>query len=183
MGTTLGVRPDQQNLFGRPLPEPDQGHAHERWLARIRREVSIFASAQGVTRLCFFREEAPAPENGTGANRELSLKAIAEVEEYLNGGREMFTLPLDLYSLTPFQREVLHATLAIPYGESRSYAWVAQQTGRPKAVRAVGQALNRNPIPLLIPCHRVISSSGALGGFGSGVAVKSALLAHEKLHR
>lgn len=180
MGTALGVRPDQQNLFGQPLPEPDQGNAHEKWLERIRREFSISISAQGVTRLSFFHEKSLAPEDEASENLELSLKAVDEVEAYLNGGLKTFTVSFDLYSLTSFQREVLHATLAIPFGETRSYGWVARQTGRPKGSRAAGQALNRNPIPLLIPCHRVVSSSGALGGFGSGVAVKAALLAHEK---
>ena len=183
MGTVLGVRPDQQNLFGQPLPEPDQGDAHERWLKQIRREFSISASTRGITRLRFFRRESSVPEDKASENLELSLKAVDEVEAYLSGDLKVFSASFDLYSLTSFRREVLHAILAIPFGETRSYGWVARQTGRPKAGQAVGQALTRNPIPLLIPCHRVISSSGALGGFGSGVSLKAALLTHEKKYR
>ena len=68
-------------------------------------------------------------------------------------------------NLTPFEWEVLAATLTIPLGETRSYKWIAQRIGRPKAVRAVGQALRKNPYPLIIPCHRVIKEDGSLGGY------------------
>ncbi len=84
--------------------------------------------------------------------------------------------------LTPFQWEVLKATLEIPLGETRSYQWIAQRIGRPKAIRAVGQALRRNPYPLIIPCHRVIQESGQTGGY-AGVRAsrkKRLLLAKEQ---
>ena len=81
---------------------------------------------------------------------------------------------------TPFQQAVWRAMLAIPYGETAGYAAIAQRIGRPKAVRAVGTACGANPVPVLIPCHRVIASDGSLGGFGGGLALKRAMLAAEK---
>ncbi|MCT4798567.1 methylated-DNA--[protein]-cysteine S-methyltransferase [Exiguobacterium profundum] len=80
---------------------------------------------------------------------------------------------------TPFQQEVWDALLTIPYGETRTYKQIAEQIGRPKAVRAVGQALNRNPLPILFPCHRVIGSSGKLIGFAGGLSEKQRLLEFE----
>ena len=78
--------------------------------------------------------------------------------------------------LTRFQWKVLAVTAKIPLGETRSYAWVAQKTGSPRAVRAVGQALRRNPYPITIPCHRVIKSDGSLGGYAGGSSAKKAKL-------
>jgi methylated-DNA-[protein]-cysteine S-methyltransferase len=88
-------------------------------------------------------------------------------------------LRYDLSRLTPFERAVLTKTLEIPSGEVRPYGWVARQIGRPKAVRAVGSALGRNPVPVLIPCHRVVRSDGQLGNYGLGVSMKRALLSAE----
>lgn len=82
--------------------------------------------------------------------------------------------------LTPFTKKVYKAVLTIPIGDVRSYKWVAQKIGKPKASRAVGRALNRNPWPLLIPCHRVICSDGKLGGYSPGKKKKRALLDLEK---
>ncbi|GAA4916759.1 methylated-DNA--[protein]-cysteine S-methyltransferase [Actinomycetospora succinea] len=87
---------------------------------------------------------------------------------------------LDLLALTDFQRDVLAATRTIPAGETRSYAWVAAEIGRPRAVRAAGTALATNPVPLLIPCHRVVPSHGDVGRYIFGVPVKQALLQSEK---
>lgn len=82
--------------------------------------------------------------------------------------------------LTPFQRDVLRACMAIPLGETRSYKWIAEKIGRPGAVRAVGQALRRNPYPILVPCHRVIKEDGSPGGYAGGPSDrKEALLAQE----
>lgn len=90
-----------------------------------------------------------------------------------------FADPLDLSSATPFQRSVWEVVRAIPWGETRSYAWVAERLGRPRAARAVGQALARNPLPIIIPCQRVIRSDGRLGGFSGGLALKRRLLERE----
>ena len=95
-------------------------------------------------------------------------------------GRQRFSGRIDLSHLTPFQRKVLQKVRTIPAGQVRSYRWVAQAIGAERAVRAVGTALARNPIPLLIPCHRVIRSDGRLGEYsGGGPSVKARLLAIE----
>lgn len=86
---------------------------------------------------------------------------------------------LDLSGLTPFQKKVLEVVKTIPYGETRSYKWVAERIGNPKAVRAVGQALKKNPYPGIIPCHRVIRSDGKLGGYSKGTQKKKKLLKQE----
>lgn len=95
---------------------------------------------------------------------------------YLSGGKIAFPDGLDLPAATPFQREVWETTRLIPYGETRSYRWVAEQIKRPRAARAVGQTLGRNPLPIIIPCHRVVASNDKLGGFSGGVEMKRHLL-------
>lgn len=98
-----------------------------------------------------------------------------QLSEYFAGTRQQFDLPLKLAG-TEFQISVLEALQTIPYGETTSYGAIAKQIGRPKAVRAVGAANGRNPLPIVVPCHRVIGSGGALTGFGGGLDTKEALL-------
>ena len=98
-----------------------------------------------------------------------------QLSEYFSGKRQTFDLPL-VPSGTDFQLDVLNALKEIPCGETRSYQEIAERIGRPKAVRAVGAANGRNPLPIVIPCHRVIGSNGSLTGFGGGLAAKSYLL-------
>lgn len=98
-----------------------------------------------------------------------------ELAEYFAGTRKTFDTPLQLAG-TEFQVSVLKALQQIPYGETTSYGEIASRIGRPKAVRAVGAANGRNPIPIIVPCHRVIGSSGDLTGFGGGLDTKAALL-------
>ena len=98
-----------------------------------------------------------------------------QLEEYFAGERTVFDLPLHL-SGTDFQVQVLQELQRIPYGETTSYGDIAKRIGRPKAMRAVGAANGRNPIPIIVPCHRVIGSSGDLTGFGGGLDTKEALL-------
>ncbi len=104
--------------------------------------------------------------------------AAAQILEYLAGKRERFELELDLRG-TAFQRAVWDALQGIPYGETRTYAQVARQVGRPAAVRAVGAANGANPVSLVVPCHRVVASGGKLGGYAGGLALKAQLLAME----
>jgi methylated-DNA-[protein]-cysteine S-methyltransferase len=106
------------------------------------------------------------------------VEAERQLEEYFTGRRTQFSLKLDV-SGTPFQRSVWNALWTIPYGETRSYAQIAAQIGKPRAVRAVGAANGRNPVSIVTPCHRVIGSSGALTGFAGGLDVKAHLLAFE----
>ena len=107
------------------------------------------------------------------------VEAERQLTEYFAGHRTEFGLSLDLAG-TPFQRRVWSALLAIPYGETRSYAQIALQMGNPGAVRAVGAANGRNPVAIVAPCHRVIGSSGKLTGFAGGLDAKARLLALER---
>lgn len=103
------------------------------------------------------------------------LEAERQLSEYFAGRRQRFTLPLDLAG-TPFQRRVWKALQTIPFGETRSYGQIAAQIGNPRAVRAVGAANGRNPLPIVGPCHRVIGSNGTLTGFAGGLETKARLL-------
>jgi len=109
------------------------------------------------------------------AETPLIKKAAAHIEEYLSGKRKRFSLPLVMHG-TEFQRAVWRALQDIPYGETRSYKEIAAAIGRPKAVRAVGMANHRNPISIIIPCHRVIGHDGSLVGYGGGLPLKRRLL-------
>lgn len=100
---------------------------------------------------------------------------VEELEEYFAGRRRRFSFPLDLRG-TDFQLACWRALLAIPYGETRTYAYIARAVGKPQAFRAVGMANNRNPIAIVVPCHRVIASDGTLCGYGGGLEVKRRLL-------
>ncbi len=104
---------------------------------------------------------------------------IGRLRAYYDGNRVEFTDGLDFADATPFQREVWEAARLIPYGETRSYGWLAGKIGRPHAARAVGQALGRNPFPVIVPCHRVLASDGGPGGFSGGIEMKKFLLALE----
>ena len=106
------------------------------------------------------------------------LQAQRELQEYFSGQRRRFAVPLDFVG-TPFQIGVWNALRTIPFGETRSYGDIAQQIGRSSAVRAVGAANGRNPIPIIVPCHRVIGADGSLTGFAGGLAIKARLLALE----
>lgn len=112
-------------------------------------------------------------------NHPVLLETARQLREYFAGERTAFSLQLD-FAGTEFQRRVWSALLTIPYGETRSYAQIAQQIGSPDAVRAVGAANGRNPISIIAPCHRVIGSNGKLTGFAGGLAAKAHLLALER---
>jgi len=101
---------------------------------------------------------------------------IERYQAYFNGKRVVFPDTLDLAGATPFQRAVWRAAGDIPYGQTRSYSWVAGRAGNPRAVRAAGQALSVNPLPVIVPCHRVLAKDGGLGGFSGGLAMKKRLL-------
>jgi methylated-DNA-[protein]-cysteine S-methyltransferase len=110
---------------------------------------------------------------------ETLKKAAGQLMEYLQGKRTVFDMPLAPEG-TAFQRQVWEALLEIPYGETYSYGKLARDIGKPGAARAVGMANNRNPIPVIIPCHRVIGADGSLTGYGGGLPMKERLLALEK---
>ena len=111
-------------------------------------------------------------------SRERCADAMRQVREYLDGKRTKFDLLLDMTTMTDFQRQVLSAALKIPRGQWLTYGEVAKAIGRPQASRAVGQALGHNPVPIVIPCHRVLGSDGSLHGYsgGGGIQTKAWLL-------
>ena len=109
------------------------------------------------------------------------MQAERELEEYFAGRRTAFSVPLSMHG-TPFQTEVWAALRTIPYGETRSYASLAAQIGRPRACRAVGMANHVNPMPILVPCHRVLGADGRLTGYAGGLDVKKYLLELEGVH-
>ncbi|MSQ12459.1 MAG: methylated-DNA--[protein]-cysteine S-methyltransferase [Dehalococcoidia bacterium] len=150
--------------------------------------VAAAASPQGLLRLSL-----PIPSGGQALSavgaagipaRRRGADQLAplarQVRTFLSGKPVTFTVPLDLGESPPFFRAVWQACATIPRGETRTYGWLAAKAGNPRAVRAAGQAMARNPIPLIIPCHRVIGRNGKLTGFGGGIPMKAALLAMER---
>jgi O-6-methylguanine DNA methyltransferase len=137
----------------------------------------LAASAKGLVRLEF--EDRQQKLNPSTTHLQESRQALApylrELTEYFSGSRREFSLPLDLRG-TDFQLACWHALLEIPYGETRSYADIARDIGHPYAYRAVGMSNNRNPVAIIVPCHRVIASSGSLCGYGGGLDIKRKLL-------
>jgi O-6-methylguanine DNA methyltransferase len=139
--------------------------------------LNVAVSDKGLVVLAFDRD--PFPPNKSRYRWEESdgqtAPFIHELREYLAGERREFTFALDLRG-TPFQVQCWRALLAIPYGETRTYADIARAVQKPKAFRAVGMANNRNPIAVVVPCHRVIASDGTLCGYGGGLDLKRKLL-------
>lgn len=146
-------------------------------------DIYLAATAKGLCGLWFTDNQRYLPPalGGPSAWREdpgnaVLAQAQEEIEAYFAGQRSVFDMPLDLDSGTPFQQSVWRALLAIPLGETLSYGDVSQRIGKPSAVRAVGGAVGRNPISIIVPCHRVMGSNGSLTGYGGGLNRKTALL-------
>jgi methylated-DNA-[protein]-cysteine S-methyltransferase len=135
--------------------------------------LSVAGDHEAITHL-YFATDKPHPALTLGST-PLLVAAAEQVTEYLEGRRTDFDLPLRPAG-TPFMQAVWDRLRAIPYGETRSYKQLAAALGNPKAARAVGMANNRNPIPLIIPCHRVVGSGGKLVGFRGGWDIKRRLL-------
>jgi methylated-DNA-[protein]-cysteine S-methyltransferase len=140
----------------------------------------IAGDAEAIRHIYFpKRGKAHRPEQGwTESWTGPVCEAARQLREYFEGRRTEFDLPLDPEG-TPFQRTVWRHLQGIPYGQTISYGELARRAGNPKASRAVGSANGANPIPIVIPCHRVIAADGKLGGFGGSLPVKEALLALE----
>ncbi len=151
-------------------------------------DILIAQSSRGLCRLQFGRVSERkfmaelADRFGSGVSFETRRLPIVEMQlrKYLAGKATSFTLEVDLRKLTAFQRRVLRQAMKIPYGKTVTYGELAARVGNPAAYRAVGGALGANPVPIVIPCHRVIASDGSLGGFGGGLAYKKKLLALER---
>lgn len=159
------------------LPQQAEGSLATPW-----GRVWVLAGPRGLTRVAL--PPAGAIADGASASpleasRRLLDEAITQLEAYFAGTLRRFTLPLDLAAGTPFERRVWQATAQIEYGRVRTYGELAALIGNPLGARAVGKALGRNPVPVVVPCHRVIQQGGGLGGFSSGIDLKRKLLAHE----
>jgi methylated-DNA-[protein]-cysteine S-methyltransferase len=141
----------------------------------------VIAEEDNAVAGVFFGRKVPAgfPEDFSKTETPLIKKTAAQIGEYLESKRKKFDLPLVLHG-TEFQKTVWGALQTIPYGETRSYKDIAVLAGSPKAFRAVGMANNRNPVSIIIPCHRVIGSNGDLVGYGGGLPVKKFLLELEQ---
>ena len=147
--------------------------------------IELAASDNGITSIVLPRVGRTARRNGdktvddsmtSGIATALLNLAKQQVVEYLASRRRDFSLPVDMSQGTAFQRRVWRAILQIPYGRVRSYQWVADKVGGKQYARAVGMALGSNPVPIVVPCHRIIAHDGSLGGFGCGLPMKRRLL-------
>lgn len=141
--------------------------------------ILLAASERGLAGLWFEGQKhwpAAAPNWEAAPAHPLLREAARQVDAYLQGRLAAFELPLDLEAGTPFQARVWRALLDIPHGRTLSYAQVAAGLGQPSAVRAVGAAVGRNPVSMVVPCHRVLGKAGALTGYAGGLARKTALL-------
>lgn len=149
--------------------------------------MGLSASARGLRRVILPQPSRTGVVSALGTTSLLQdrhcpstvRQAGREIRRFLRGEQRDFTVPLDLTGGTPFQRQVWRATRHIPYGRVRSYRWIAARVGDARSARAVGNALGANPVPLLIPCHRVVASDASLGGFTGGLQTKRRLLALE----
>jgi len=152
--------------------------------------VGVVASVNGVRKTTLPEPSVDAALSGLGPDRAGAAhdpEALAQyrkvIEEYLAGKRtDLATLPVDSRRSTEFFTKAWAACRRIPAGETRTYAWLANEAGRPRAMRAAGQAMARNPLPLVVPCHRVVGSDGGLHGFGGsvGLPLKKRLLELER---
>lgn len=141
--------------------------------------LRLEANQHGICCLAFCHTIVEYPESSASP---LLIEAKKQLDEYFAGKRKIFSLPLSFQG-TAFQIRVWEALQTIPYGETWYYGQLAEAVGNPKACRAVGMANNRNPLPILIPCHRVIGKNGSLTGYGGGLDIKEKLLALEQRTR
>jgi methylated-DNA-[protein]-cysteine S-methyltransferase len=179
------------------------GEARERLLARAKKEglttigydvlgsplgpLWVAIGPKGVTTIHYGSEPSESELRrlvrvygpGVVPDSKRSSALARELDQYFNGRRHEFDVEVDLSGLTPFQTKVLVATAKIPFGSVSTYGQVARRAGNEKASRAAGGALNHNPIPIVVPCHRVVGSNGALVGYAGGLDVKRRLLAIE----
>lgn len=133
------------------------------------------ASDKGLTSLHFFKGK-PGDKEHSMTRHPVLMSTRSQVLEYFNGKRRVFDIPLDWTEATDFYREVWKILVMIPFGKTRSYGDIARQLGDINKARAVGLANGRNPIALIVPCHRVIGSDGSLTGYAGGIDIKLSLL-------
>jgi methylated-DNA-[protein]-cysteine S-methyltransferase len=144
-------------------------------------ELFVAATDRGLARISYFPEGMEDALARTFGPRVLRLPlddVRRELDEYFEGKRRDFDLPLDL-RVAPFYADVLAELARVPYGKTDTYGALAAKVGRPRAARAVGTVMNRNPIPIVLPCHRIVGANGSLTGYAGGLDVKRKLLALE----
>ena len=141
----------------------------------------LVATERGLAGVSFEKQKVPMAVSLSAKTPEVQLlkQTVQQLDEYFEGKRKAFDVPFDIDG-TPFQRSVWNQLSKIPYGKTFSYRDVAQRIRNPKAVRAVGSANGRNPLAVIVPCHRVIAADGTLGGYGGGLQRKSLLLKLEQ---
>ena len=176
----------EQALRDRLRPEPVAAEAVRRiargalrrleQIERIRGAFVVDASERGIVAV---RRGGRAAAEGRTA-RQHAERGREELHEYLDGRRTWFDVPVDLSRLAPFQRHVLEGAMQVPFGETTSYSALAARIGCAGASRAVGTALGRNPVPFIVPCHRVLRGDRTLGGYAFGLPMKSELLELER---
>lgn len=149
--------------------------------------ISALSSSRGIVQTTFpqiSRELSLSlltlKEAEAACSSEQFSELINYYEDYFDGKQTIFKGAVDLSQATDFQRIVWQTALRIPYGETQSYTWIARNMGRPFSCRAVGNALGKNPLPIIVPCHRVVKADGSLGGFGGGLEMKRMLLKLER---
>lgn len=171
----VGIAATGRGVRALVLPKPTRG--------AVERELNgrgvIYHAQDGRNKL---RPYAEHSANGSGVSSDLLHAVRSAVTAYLAGKARAFDLPLDLDGQTRFRVKVWEALRRIPYGRVRSYGWVARKIGKPRAARAVGAACGANPVPLLVPCHRVVAGDGSLGGFSGGLSNKKRLLRLEGIN-
>ncbi len=145
-------------------------------------KLKLVASDKGLVAILWEKDNprrVPLSNLVENDQHPVLVETQRQLEEYFAGKRKLFSIALDMRG-TRFQKDVWEALLAIPYGETRSYGQLAKQLGKPRATRAVGAANGRNPVSIIVPCHRVIGSSGKLTGFAGGLEAKAHLLSLER---
>jgi methylated-DNA-[protein]-cysteine S-methyltransferase len=149
--------------------------------------LGLLGSAAGLRRVALPQRSGAEAAARLGEETKKALSSAVFFKDtaalllaYFSGKNTTFPVKLDTAGTTPFQCAIWAACRTIPYGETRSYSWVASQAGNAKAVRAAGQALGKNPFPIIVPCHRVITAGGGIGGFSDGLSVKTYLLQLER---
>jgi methylated-DNA-[protein]-cysteine S-methyltransferase len=188
--------PMRRNISGQPLAVRNNGEGFSQILSSKKGcivslfykfvltpvgELKLVASEKGLVAVLWENDSprrVPLTDLVQDDRQPVLLEAERQLEEYFAGTRQRFDLPLDMRG-TPFQKNVWKTLLAIPFGKTRSYGELAHKLGKPNASRAVGAANGRNPISIVVPCHRVIGASGKLTGFAGGLEAKAHLLNHE----
>ena len=170
------------------MTNPPSSFLHQTFATSLG-DVCLAANPEGLVGVWFVGQaHAPQTQGWQELSRPVAKRhpvlglAHAQLNEYLAGQRQSFELPLALPFGTPFQQRVWHVLQTIAYGQTTHYADIAERVGSPKAVRAVGAAIGRNPLSMVIPCHRVLGAKGALTGYAGGIARKKSLLALEAAH-